>query len=59
MTVLEALQIVQVLQPLILQAIQNGQTTISQADIEAAATALASDMTALQTLIDAKKAEGK
>lgn len=59
MTVFEALQIIQLLAPAIQQAINNGQTTISAADLDAAAAALNSDITALEALIAAKKAAGQ
>jgi hypothetical protein len=59
MTAIEALQIIQLLTPLIQQAINNGTMTITDADIQAAFATLDVDEATLQALINAKKAAGK
>ncbi len=58
MTVIEALQIIQLLTPLIQQGINNGTNQITDADIQASFAKLDVDMATLQALIDAKKAAG-
>lgn len=59
MTVLEALQIIQMLAPLAQQALAGGQTTITQAQLDAAAANLSVDENTLLNLILAKRAAGK
>lgn len=58
MTVIEALQIIQLLAPLIQQGISNGTMEISDADLAADSEKLGLDLDVAQKLIDAKKAAG-
>jgi hypothetical protein len=58
MTVIDALQIIQLLTPLIQQAINNGSMQITDADLQASFAQLDMDEATLQALINAKKASG-